>query len=393
MTKTIVIATIATLMMITTAYGVPSITVTGDVDPADPATWTTGTYCYIGKTGSGTLNITGGADVSNSRGYIGRESGSTGEVTVDGAGSTWTNSFYLYVGDTGNGTLNITSGGVVTTHYGRIGEQTGSTGEVTVDGEGSTLTCGSYLSLGHYSGSGTLSISDGGNVSSATGYVGRGSGSTGAVTQTGGTYAISGNLYLGYESSSEGTYDLTGGNLSADVIDVAYEGNGTGTFTLAGGNLQATVVKIGNGVFQGTGIADANMVNAGSVKPGNSPGLLEIDGDYTQETTGLLEIEIAGTGLSEFDRLDITGTADLSGTLEIVLLGGYQPSFGESFEIMTFGSRSGEFDQIDGLDIGNGLYFDPVYSSTSLNLEVVPEPATLSLLAFGDLALIKRRKA
>ena len=54
----------------------------------------------------GALAIENGGAVSNSNGYIGRESGSTGAVTVNGADSTWTSSNNLYVGASGNG-INI----------------------------------------------------------------------------------------------------------------------------------------------------------------------------------------------------------------------------------------------------------------------------------------------
>ena len=54
-----------------------AITTTGDVDPADPATWTSSTHGFIGKTGSGTMNITDGSDVLDNCGYIGYYSGST----------------------------------------------------------------------------------------------------------------------------------------------------------------------------------------------------------------------------------------------------------------------------------------------------------------------------
>ena len=47
-------------------------------------------------------------------GYIGYETDSTGVATVTGVGSQWTNSSYLYVGRSGSGTLNVEAGGVVT---------------------------------------------------------------------------------------------------------------------------------------------------------------------------------------------------------------------------------------------------------------------------------------
>ena len=48
-------------------------------------------------------------------------------VTVDGAGSTWTNSGDLYVGNYyGSGTLSITNGGSVSNANGYIGCSSGS---------------------------------------------------------------------------------------------------------------------------------------------------------------------------------------------------------------------------------------------------------------------------
>jgi T5SS/PEP-CTERM-associated repeat protein len=69
----------------------------------------------VGNTADGVLAITGGGAVSSFRGYIGNESGSTGEATVDGTGSTWTNSSSLFIGYRagGSGTLSITGNGLV----------------------------------------------------------------------------------------------------------------------------------------------------------------------------------------------------------------------------------------------------------------------------------------
>src|SRR5690606_7129657 len=50
---------------------------------------------------------------SNMNGHIGDLAGSSGEVTVTGAGSTWSNSDILFVGNAGDGTLTIADGGSV----------------------------------------------------------------------------------------------------------------------------------------------------------------------------------------------------------------------------------------------------------------------------------------
>jgi len=68
------------------------ITWSGDVDPANPATWTIDTYGYIGKNAYGTVKVNAGSDLLSGYVSLAYNSGSTGKVTVDGPGSTWTNS-------------------------------------------------------------------------------------------------------------------------------------------------------------------------------------------------------------------------------------------------------------------------------------------------------------
>ncbi len=46
---------------------------------------------------------------------------------------------------------------------------------------------------------------------------------------------------------------------------------------------------------------------------------------------------------------------------------------GDTFEIMTFSSRSGTFSSVQGLAIGNGKRFDVIYGLDNIVLEVVPE--------------------
>ena len=54
------------------------VTATGDVDPADPATWTSSTYAYVGKTAVGSVTVDGNSDVVSGYAYIGYGSGSPG---------------------------------------------------------------------------------------------------------------------------------------------------------------------------------------------------------------------------------------------------------------------------------------------------------------------------
>ena len=76
---------------------------------------------------------------------IGNSSTGSGLVSVTGSGSTWA-STYLYIGNSGSGTLSITNGGSVSVGNSYIGNYAGSTGVVMVDGTGSTWSSGGLLS-------------------------------------------------------------------------------------------------------------------------------------------------------------------------------------------------------------------------------------------------------
>ena len=149
-----------------------TVITTGDVDPGgagtQPDPWSIEGDLYVGDTGYGTLNIEAGGQVSNEKGRIGYESGSTGIVTVAGAGSKWTSSEILYVGNYGSGTLTVEAGGEVYNTSGRIGSKSGSTGVATVTGAGSTWANTISLQVGAY-GDGTLNVEAGGACSRVCG--------------------------------------------------------------------------------------------------------------------------------------------------------------------------------------------------------------------------------
>ena len=128
---------------------------------------TPGPYVIAGAgyRGIGSITIRRGVNLQTTNGYLGYHPGSMGTATVDGAGSKWTNSGSLDVGSFyGSGTLSITNGGNVTDNSGRIADQAGSTGIVTVDGTNSKWTnTWSTSSIGGW-GSATLNVSGGGAV-------------------------------------------------------------------------------------------------------------------------------------------------------------------------------------------------------------------------------------
>ena len=91
--------------------------------------WSNSSQLYVGFWGSGRLEITGGGAVSDSFAELGYStydeppSIGTGMVTVDGNNSKWTNNSSLYVGNTGIGTLNVSGGGAVTATSASVNSQ------------------------------------------------------------------------------------------------------------------------------------------------------------------------------------------------------------------------------------------------------------------------------
>jgi hypothetical protein len=112
-----------------------------------------------------------------------------------------------------------------------------------------------------------------------------------------------------------------------------------------------------------------------------------------------VDIELAGLVQgTEYDFINISGLAELDGTLAVQLLNGFLPDIGDSFEIMRWGTRSGEFASMFGLDLGPSLFLQPHYTSTSLMLVAatapIPEPETwaMMLAGLGLMGFLARRR-
>src|SRR6185503_17436323 len=115
----------------------------------------------------------------------------------------------------------------------------------------------------------------------------------------------------------------------------------------------------------GGGVNNGGMLSPGSA-PVESPGVLNVSRDYAQAATGKLRIEIGAAGA---DRLFITGSATLGGTLELSALNGYTPAFGDSFSILrALAGRTGTFANVSGVTAPGaaGLSYAVYYSPTDV---------------------------
>jgi fibronectin-binding autotransporter adhesin len=88
--------------------------------------------------------------------------------------------------------------------------------------------------------------------------------------------------------------------------------------------LNSPYVTVQSGAtLMGAGNISGSVTNFGSISPGNSPGTLTINGNYTQAQSGVFKAQIASA--TNYDRLAVTGRANLDGTLRLTLLSGYRP--------------------------------------------------------------------
>ncbi len=109
--------------------------------------------------------------------------------------------------------------------------------------------------------------------------------------------------------------------------------------------------------------------------PDYRPVSLTVTGNYTQGAGGTFAAEIGGLIVAtQFDRLSVSGSATLGGTLEITLIDGFVPILGDTFVILSAGSITGTFATVTGLDINVDLLFEVSFSATSVTLTVVSTP-------------------
>jgi hypothetical protein len=174
-----------------------------------------------------------------------------------------------------------------------------------------------------------------------------------------------------------------------DLTDVMTINN-TGRVTLNGGTINALQVDVNAGSLLGTGVVNATIVNnGGTVSPGLSPGILTLNGDYTQDAAGSMVIEIGGlVAGTDYDIVDVLASCALGGNLDVALIDGFTPGLGDSFEVLTCGALTGGFAMIGGRALGGGLILEPQYSANSLMLVVTPAPASVPALSGGALLLL-----
>jgi hypothetical protein len=155
---------------------------------------------------------------------------------------------------------------------------------------------------------------------------------------------------------------VNGGTLLANTPGPS-SATGTGPVTVNNGGTLGGTGRVG-----GSATVDSGGVMAPGGGAGLPPATLAVAGDYAQAQGGRLRVELGEPGRDPSDRLAVSGSAALDGALEVARVNGYAATAGDSFDILTYGSRSGQFKSLEGGDAGNGLRFAEVYTPTALRL-------------------------
>ena len=164
------------------------------------------------------------------------------------------------------------------------------------------------------------------------------------------------------KTTNQGAVTLSANTTSLADVDVIAD---TGT-TITVGTLVLDAVS----TISGTGTIHGHVQNAGQAKPGTAVGVLTIDGDYTQTATGSFNVELGGIiPGAGYDRLVVTGTATLDGTLSLSTINSFTPQLGQSFQVLSANAVSGRFTTVTGRNTGGNFGQEPVYGGTSMSLQ------------------------
>ena len=157
----------------------------------------------------------------------------------------------------------------------------------------------------------------------------------------------------------------------------------SGTINVNSNTLTVSGILSNNGTVKGSGvIINSNFTNIGTVAPGNSPGILSFTGNLVNN--GVLNIEIGGTVAgSGYDKILVSGTMTISGTLNVSFINSYVPAVGDEFTIIDAASSTGAFLTVNLPAIAPRVW-QTTYNDANgtVVLKVLPDPLPVTLVSF-----------
>jgi fibronectin-binding autotransporter adhesin len=313
---------------------------------------TNGINTYTGATSihAGTLRLGGVERLSNQT-----------DVTVASGATFDLNNFNESIDAlAGSGTVALQSAALVVGLNNGSGDFNGTiigTGDLLKEGTGiQRLTGQNTYSGATFVDRGELILSDGGDIVQSTTVVGFNIGSNGilSIDGVGTTWDLSGNFIVGLDGTARA--NIRNGAVVTSDGDVIIGSNNqgaasSGTLSLSNGTLDNSLgsgIDVIHGTLQGHGLIRGNVTNFDRVAPGNSAGILTVNGNLVQNAGATLGFEIGGRNNSnlaspQFDLLDVSGNLALDGLLEVSLLNGFQPVPADVFTIADSATLVGSF--------------------------------------------------
>jgi uncharacterized protein with beta-barrel porin domain len=268
----------------------------------------------------GTFNNNAGASITNAAGctYRNKNGGifnNAGTITNSGTVNIESGAFNNTGTLTNNGTLSNFGGAVLNSS----GTLTNNTGKTFTNG--GTFTNTGYLNnAGTLNNSGSLELASGSSYNFTGGTINNNNNGTLILrrdfTLDGTT---SGTVNLNTGSTLQNYATLTNPVGHTQVNNGTFLNNSGGTF-INNGTFSTSTTFINNGRFQGTGTTNGDVINNGTIAPGNSIGTMYINSAYVQNAGSTYEVEINGSGQS--DRIVTNGTATLNGGTVFVIPSG-----------------------------------------------------------------------
>ena len=227
------------------------------------------------------------------------------------------------------------------------------------------------------------------NNAAASNYAGRINGNLGLTKSGVGTLTLADiNGYSGNTVINQGTLAL-GSAGSIDNSPVISIGTGA-TFNVSaatGYNLVSGQSIIGNGSILGDVIADAGSLLSPGFSVGDI-GTLAFANSLDINGSVLIEVDAAAAG-QKIDIINVGNVLDISGAS---LTFSFLSAPGQNaFVFSNYGSLVGEFANISVLPVGYQVQYN-FGGNNQIALVSIPEPATMSLLALGGLAMLRRRR-
>jgi outer membrane autotransporter protein len=202
-------------------------------------------------------------------------------------------------------------------------------------------------------------------------------GSTGQISIQGGALTVNQSDTTTFSGAitGSGTFTMTGGG----VIDLAGANTYTGDTTVGFGKLKVngsvtSDVTVGSaGILGGSGTiaGDVLVQSGGIVGPGNSPGTLHVNGDFTFATGSVYQAEVLPTG--EHDLIDVTGVTTIqSGVTVQVLAGGPTSQYQRLSQYGIVASAGGIVGKFAGVT-SNLAFLTPTltYTNTAVRLNLL----------------------